>query len=78
MNIEQVINRIAPFFVIGIGVAFIVFMIFVLSYVVFWGAIIGALLYIGFYIKETFFASKSIFPQKKTKHRPRIYEHDDY
>ena len=77
MSLEQVINRIAPFLIIGFTIALSIAVLLFLSSVIFWGLIIGVVLYAVIAIKETFFPSHQL-TTSKSKHRPRTFEHDDF
>lgn len=75
MNIEQLINRVAPFLIIGFTIALSIAVLIFLSSVIFWGVIIGLIMYGVIALKEAFFPSQQL--TTRHKHRPRTFEHDD-
>jgi hypothetical protein len=73
---QRLLNRIAPFIMIGIALVAFAFGIFLLAYLFLFGAIIGMILFIITWVKETFFHSKkSIRPKTK---QGRTFDSDDW
>lgn len=69
-KLEKIIENIIPFIVIGIGIAIFIGLLFMFFYVVIWGVLIGAVLWMAALAKQYFFPSKA-------KTQGRIIEHDD-
>lgn len=70
---SKIVEQVAPFFILGITIAFMIALLVFFSYVLIWGVIIGAILALIAWVKQTFFSSN---PEKETK-KGRIIEHDD-
>lgn len=75
-NLKKGIENIIPFLILGIAIAFLVGIFIMFSYVLFWGLIVGAVLW-GFNFLKTL-----IFPERKSSNIPaekkgRIIEHED-
>ncbi len=73
---KQLLNRILPFIFVGIAMVALAFGIMLLAYLFFFGALIGFILYIFFWIKEKFFPNKTL--TKTTKKSGRIIDSDDW
>ena len=71
---SKIVEQIAPFFILGITIAFMIALLVFFSYVLIWGVIIGAILAFIAWIKQTFFSSNN---QNKKSKKGRIIEHDD-
>lgn len=73
---NNLLESLAPFLILGVSVAILIALIVFLSYVFFWGLVIGGVLWVAAFIKERFFPSQS--KQKSSQESPgRIIEHDD-
>lgn len=70
---SKIVEQVAPFFILGITIAFMIALLVFFSYVLIWGVIIGAILALIAWIKQTFFSSDKTKESKKG----RIIEHDD-
>lgn len=71
----KIFENIIPFLIAGIAIALCVGLLFMFSYVVIWGLIIGGILWLISLVKELLFPS----PTKPStpKKQGRIIEHDD-
>ncbi|MFT4060350.1 MAG: hypothetical protein QM652_12480 [Legionella sp.] len=76
-QVPKIFETLVPFIVAGIAIALFIGLLFMFSYVVIWGLIIGGTLWLISVIKELIFPSnpKPITSLKKSK--GRIIEHDD-
>lgn len=76
IQIPKIFENVVPFIIAGIAIALFIGLLFMFSYVVIWGLIIGGLLWVFSIIKELIFpsAKKSAPPAKK---QGRVIEHDD-
>ncbi len=68
----KLLDQIAPFIMIGIGIVVAIGFLLILSTLFFWGLLIGLVLYTISYIRKTFFMPKTPSSPKKG----RIIEHD--
>lgn len=73
-KMRELIEKVAPFFIIGIGIAMAVALLVIFSYILIWGLLIGSVLGLIAWIKTRFFPAPS---QNRTPHEGRIIEHDD-
>ena len=71
-KIKQVFEQLLPFIVLGMSIALVIGLFIMLSYVLVWGVILGAGLWIAVMIKNYLFPS---YAPKKSE--GRIIEHDD-
>lgn len=71
-NAEKLLEQLFPFILLGIGIALVIGLLIMFSYVLVWGVIIGAAIWLGYFIKEYFFSDKK--PKNKNG---RIIEHND-
>lgn len=71
------IETLLPYLFLGISIAFLVGFLIILSYVFFWGLLIGGIIFLAMAIKEKFFPSASKEITKK-KEKGRVIEHDDH
>lgn len=75
-QVPKIFETLIPFIIAGIAIALFVGLLFMFSYVVIWGLIIGSGLWFISIIKEYLFPSpKPTITIKKNK--GRIIEHDD-
>lgn len=73
---KQLLESIVPFLLIGIAIALVLGFFIMLSYVFFWGLVIGGVLWLGYFIKNLLLPSKPSDKMPK-KSEGRIIEHDD-
>ena len=66
---------ISPYLLIGFVIALFIGLLIVLSYVVIWGVLIGAVIYACVFIKNKFFPDKKKPVQYEQE--GRVIEHDD-
>lgn len=59
INLQRNLEEIIPLLIIGIGIALCIGLLLVLSYVLMWGLVIGALLWLGVRIKNAWRMHKS-------------------
>lgn len=81
MTFDRLLEKIAPFFILGISIAAAFALLTFVSYVLFWGLVIGGLLYAVIAIKDKFFpTAKTVLKtrQHKHKHKAQTYNHDDF
>ncbi len=71
-KLQRVFAQFMPFIVLGITIAFMIGLLVLFSYLLIWGLLIGAILWLVMVIKH-FFSPKP--PPKKTK--GRVIEHED-
>ena len=71
-NIKKQFENLIPFIIIGIAVALVISLLVMFSYVVVWGVIIGAVLWLIFLIKDYFFPEKAA-----KKSRGKVIDHND-
>ena len=71
-KIQQYLENLAPFLVLGVAIALFVGFLFMFSYILIWGVIIGGMLWLITIAKSYFFPEE---PNKKDN--GRIIEHDD-
>lgn len=75
-ELPKIFETLIPFILAGIAIALFVGLLFMFSYVVIWGLIIGGLLWVLSVIKELIFPSTP--KSAMTKKSPgRVIEHDD-
>ncbi|MFJ1269396.1 hypothetical protein ACD661_12585 [Legionella lytica] len=75
-QVPKIFETLIPFIIAGIAIALFVGLLFMFSYVVIWGLIIGGTLWLISVVKELLFpSSKKTTIVKKTQ--GRIIEHDD-
>ncbi|WP_367607910.1 hypothetical protein [Legionella sp. W05-934-2] len=70
---SKIVEQVAPFFILGITIAFMIALLVFFSYILIWGVIIGAILALIAWVKQTFFPTE----QTKKSKQGRIIEHDD-
>jgi len=76
-SIQQIFENLVPFIIAGIAISLFLGLLFMFSYVIVWGLIIGGILWLVSTIKEYLFPSKSGNPEAIKKGKGRIIEHDD-
>lgn len=71
-KLKAIFEQLIPFLLIGIAIALIIGLFIMLSYVLLWGFVLGAIIWAGFSIKNY------LFPAHPTeKNEGRIIDHDD-
>lgn len=73
---KRFLNQLIPFIVIGIAIVAFAFGIMLLAYLLFFGAIIGFILFSILWIRDKFFPTKKVVPTKKAD--GRIIDSDDW
>lgn len=74
-KLQRLFENLIPFLMLGIAIALIIGLFIMFSYVLFWGLLIGGVLWIVSSIKIYFFPSRSNKTPVETK--GRIIEHDE-
>jgi 5-bromo-4-chloroindolyl phosphate hydrolysis protein len=73
----KIFENVVPFIVAGFAIALLIGLLFMFSYVLVWGIIIGAVLWVAATMKQYLFpkpaTKKEVFKQSEG----RIIEHDD-
>lgn len=72
-KLQPTIDQLIPYLVLGIAIALAVGLFIVLTHVIFWGVIIGGLIWLGLVIKNALFPSSS----SPDSNEGRVIEHDD-
>lgn len=72
-KLQQLLEQIIPFIILGIAIAFAIGLFVMFSYVLVWGILIGGVFWLISLVKN-FFAPKKKHPSSK---KGRIIEHDD-
>ena len=75
-KLQRFLENIIPFFMLGIAVALVVGLVIMFSYVLVWGILIGAILWVASFIKSYLFPNKSPTSPIEIKTKGRIIEHD--
>ncbi|WP_133136640.1 hypothetical protein [Legionella rowbothamii] len=75
-QVPKIFETLIPFIIAGIAIALFIGLLFMFSYVVIWGLIIGGILWLISVVKELIFPSTKKTPISK-KTQGRIIEHDD-
>ncbi len=70
-KLQELFEQVIPFIVLGIAIALIIGLFIMLSYVLFWGILLGALIWVAVLIKNY------LFPSLPSKKEGRVIEHDD-
>ncbi|HHT0592490.1 TPA: hypothetical protein ACTXXA_000351 [Legionella anisa] len=73
----KIFENLVPFLVAGVAIALFFGLLFMFSYVLVWGLLIGGILWLGATIKQYLFPSKSTQTEEINKSQGRIIEHDD-
>ena len=71
-KLEEIFEQLIPYIILGITIAFIIGFFIMLSYVLVWGILLGAIIWLVVRIKNNFFPSPSA-----KKNKGRIIEHDN-
>lgn len=75
-QVSKIVETLVPFIIAGIAISLFIGLLFMFSYVVIWGLIIGGILWAISVVKEFFFPSP-VKPTTIKKTKGRIIEHDD-
>ncbi|AWN72547.1 hypothetical protein LEAN103870_16335 [Legionella anisa] len=73
----KILENLVPFLVAGVAIALFFGLLFMFSYVLVWGLLIGGILWLVATIKQYLFPSKSTKTEEINKSQGRIIEHDD-
>lgn len=76
-QVPKIMESIVPFIIAGIAIALFIGILFMFSYVVIWGLMIGGILWLVAVIKEFLFPSTVTKPESMKKTKGRVIEHDD-
>lgn len=71
-KLQQMMESLVPFVILGIGIALAIGLLIMFSYVLVWGVLIGGVIWIIYFIKSYFFNHS-----KPQEGKGRIIEHDD-
>lgn len=69
---KQMLEQLPTFIILGIAVAMIIGLFIMLSYVLVWGLLLGAIIWLVVMIKNYLFPTPS-----QDKHEGRVIEHED-
>ncbi|MCE0722421.1 MULTISPECIES: hypothetical protein [Legionella] len=73
----KIFENLVPFLVAGVAIALFFGLLFMFSYVLVWGLLIGGILWLVATIKQYLFPSHSTKTEEINKSQGRIIEHDD-
>ncbi len=73
---NKYIEAFMPFLIIGLTLAFIISLFFIIAHVFIWGLVIAAVLWIATQLKNLY-DQKFGSPKAGQKHKGRVIEHDD-
>lgn len=76
-QVPKIIESIVPFVIAGIAIALFIGLLFMFSYVVIWGLMIGGVLWLVAVIKQFLFPSTVAKSESMKKTKGRVIEHDD-
>ncbi|PWY57551.1 hypothetical protein DGG96_00165 [Legionella qingyii] len=76
-SLGKIFENLVPFLIAGVAIALFFGLLFMFSYVLIWGLIIGGILWIITTIKQYLFPSSPDKTEVTTKSQGRIIEHDD-
>ncbi|MCA0402567.1 MAG: hypothetical protein LCH30_02095 [Proteobacteria bacterium] len=74
-KLQKLLESLVPFLILGFAAALVISLFIMLSYVLVWGLLIGAVLWGLYSIKNYLFPGETAKPIKS--HKGRIIEHDD-
>lgn len=78
IQVPKIFENLVPFIIAGIAIALFIGLLFMFSYVVIWGLVIGGALWLLSVVKELIFPSPATKNAVTTKkNQGRIIEHDD-
>ena len=75
-KLQRFLENLLPFLVSGIGIALVIGIFIMFSYVLIWGILIGVILWLVSLVKGLLFTSASSH-KKPTKAKGRIIEHNE-
>lgn len=73
----KIFENLVPFLIAGVAIALFFGLLFMFSYVLVWGLIIGGILWLVTAIKQFLFPNNPTKPEVIHKNNGRIIEHDD-
>lgn len=73
---QKLIQSIVPFIILGVAIVAFAFGVFLLSYLLLFGALVGLVLFIITWIRDKFFSPK--MSKKHIKKSSRIIDSDDW
>ncbi len=73
----KIFENLVPFLIAGVAIALFFGLLFMFSYVLVWGLLIGGILWLITTIKQYLFPSSSTKTEVIKKSQGRIIEHDD-
>lgn len=71
-KLQKILENLIPFFVLGVAIALVIGLLFMFSYLLIWGLIIGGILWLASLAKEYLFPAAT-----DKKSQGRVIEHDD-
>ena len=71
-KVKHIFEQLIPFIVLGVAIALIIGLFIMVSYVLIYGIILGAVIWLGFAIKNLLTPSS-----RASKHEGRIIDHRD-
>lgn len=69
---EYLFENISTFIILGVTIAFFIFLLYLFFYVAIWGVFLGIILWLGSLVKNYLFPTQTIKPEQG-----RIIEHDE-
>lgn len=75
--LAKIFEALVPFVIAGMAIALFLGLLFMFSYVLIWGIIIGGTLWLVATIKQMFFSDNKTPTEVVKKSEGRIIEHDD-
>src|SRR5207249_1087209 len=76
--VRTLFNKLTHFILLGIIIVVLIAGFILFSYLLIWGAIVGLVLFLFAWIKETFFPSNNLTIQQREKKPGRTIDHDDH
>lgn len=73
----KIFENLVPFLIAGVAIALFFGLLFMFSYVLVWGLIIGGILWVITAIKQYLFPNNSTKTEVINKNQGRIIEHED-
>ena len=71
-TLQQIFEHLIPFIILGVAISLIIGLFIMLSYVLVWGVVLGAIIWLAVMIKNYLFPS-----QASEQRKGRIIEHKD-
>jgi hypothetical protein len=69
LKFQELFDQAIPYLIAGVGIALLVGLFILFSHLIFWGVIIGLLLWASVWLRQAFFSTKNT--------KGSIIEHDD-